>query len=112
MAKNEYLFEKYLNYRLADLISKYSEGKPALVFCQTQKGTINAAQQLFTDFTKLNINENENKIQLLQVANTVKDKQLSNLIKFGIAFHNASLALDDRQIVEESFKKGISITLF
>jgi replicative superfamily II helicase len=77
MAKNEFLFEKYLDYRLADLISKHSEGKPALVFCQTQKGTIGAAKQLCEDFYKLNYSFSENiQKQLIDISEKVKDKQL------------------------------------
>lgn len=38
MVKNEFQFEQSLNYRLLDVVRKYSEGRPTLVFCQTQKG--------------------------------------------------------------------------
>jgi superfamily II RNA helicase len=124
MAKNEFIFEKNLNFRLAEVIAKYSDNKPSLVFCQTQKGTINAAMQLMEDYAKLNsfsvnmninnINDNnisnikENKNQLNIISAKVKDPVLKNLIKNGISFHNAGLSLEDRQIVEEYFKKGIS----
>jgi ATP-dependent DNA helicase HFM1/MER3 len=40
MVKNEFQFEQSLNYRLLDVIRKYSDGRPALVFCQTQKGCL------------------------------------------------------------------------
>ena len=35
--QNEFVFEKYLDYRVSGIIEKYSEGKPTLIFCQTQK---------------------------------------------------------------------------
>lgn len=81
MAKNEFLFEKYLNYRLADLIHKYSDCKPVLVFCQTQKGTIGAANQLVEDFHKLNYNFSDViRKQLLELSDKVKDKPLASIV--------------------------------
>jgi ATP-dependent DNA helicase HFM1/MER3 len=109
-AKNEYLFEKYLNYRLADLIIKYSENRPSLIFCQTQKGTIVAAQQLLTDLGKSNYMNNNGSCDLMQLMNIsqrIKDKSLSALVRHGIAFHNGSLCGEDRQLVEENYKKGL-----
>lgn len=110
MAKNEFLFEKNLNYKLAELISRYSDDRPSLIFCQTQKGTVNAGLQLLEDMNKLYLNplNAETKTNLNSIAGLVKDKQLSNLIRNGIAFHNASLSLEDRHLVEENFKKGFS----
>ena len=81
MAKNEFLFEKYLNYRLADLITKHSDSKPALVFCQTQKGTVGAANQLVSDFHKLNYTFSDGiRKQLFELSEKVKDKQLASII--------------------------------
>lgn len=110
MAKNEFIFEKNLNYKLAELISKYSDERPSLIFCQTQKGTVNAGMQLLEDIHKLYLRpfEAETRANLNNVAGLVKDKQLAELIRNGIAFHNAGLSLEDRQIVEENFKKGLS----
>ena len=108
-AKNEYLFEKYLNYRIAEVIYRYSENRPTLIFCQTQKGTINAAQQLLLDKDKI-FRDLDLKYYLdNDLKNKIKDKQLAALVSNGIAFHNAGLSLSDRQLVEEGFKKGSSI---
>ncbi len=110
MAKNEFIFEKNLNYRLAELIQKHSEDRPSLIFCQTQKGTVYACLQLMEDIDKLYSSPLtiEMKNTLSTISNLVKDKQLANLIRGGIAFHNASLSLEDRQIIEDNFKKGLS----
>ena len=106
--QNEFVFEKYLDYRISSIIEKYSEGKPTLIFCQTQKGTINSAKQLVNDYhegkllcMKLDI---QTKKILNQISTSINNKQLSNFVKFGIAFHNAGLSLNDRQIIEENFK--------
>jgi replicative superfamily II helicase len=45
-SKNDFLFEVSLTYKLPSIICEFSNGKPTLVFCQTQKGTMNAAKYL------------------------------------------------------------------
>ena len=110
---NEYMFEKYLDYRVAELIERYSEGKPVLVFCQTQKGTINAAKQLVTDYNMNKIpimaihNSTQERMKLDALSNKISNKQLSQFVKYGIGFHNAGLSLSDRQLVEENFKTNL-----
>jgi len=106
--QNEFVFEKYLDYRVSSIIEKYSEGKPTLIFCQTQKGSINSAKQLMTDYQEgklmsMKLDPNTKKI-LEQISTSINNKQLSTFVKFGIAFHNAGLSLNDRQIIEDNFK--------
>ena len=106
--QNEFVFEKYLDYRVSSIIEKYSEGKPTLIFCQTQKGSINSAKQLMTDYQEgklmcMKLDLNTKKI-LEQISSSINNKQLSTFVKFGIAFHNAGLSLNDRQIIEDNFK--------
>ena len=110
---NEYMFEKYLDYRVAELIERYSEGKPVLVFCQTQKGTINAAKQLVSDYNMNKIpimsvtNSTQERMKLDALSSKISNKQLSQFVKYGIGFHNAGLSLSDRQLVEEHFKSNL-----
>ena len=106
--QNEFVFEKYLDYRISSIIEKYSEGKPTLIFCQTQKGSINSAKQLMTDYQEgkllsMKLDLNTKKL-LEQISSSINNKQLSTFVKFGIAFHNAGLSLNDRQIIEDNFK--------
>ena len=106
--QNEFVFEKYLDYRVSSIIEKYSEGKPTLIFCQTQKGSINSAKQLMIDYQEgkllsMKLDLNTKKL-LEQISSTINNKQLSTFVKFGIAFHNAGLSLNDRQIIEDNFK--------
>ena len=106
--QNEFVFEKYLDYRVSSIIEKYSEGKPTLIFCQTQKGSINSAKQLMTDYQEgkllsMKLDLNTKRI-LEQISSQINNKQLSTFVKFGIAFHNAGLSLNDRQIIEDNFK--------
>ena len=97
---------------MADIIQKYSEGKPVLVFCQTQKGTINCAKQLINDVTVnkmpiIGISSTQEKLKLETLSSRISNKTLSSMVKYGIGFHNAGLSLNDRQLVEEGFKTSL-----
>ena len=48
-SNNPYTFEKILNYKLTQVIRNYSQERGVLVFCQTQKGTQMACQQVISD---------------------------------------------------------------
>ena len=106
--QNEFVFEKYLDYRISSIIEKYSEGKPTLIFCQTQKGSINSAKQLMQDYQEGKLQsmkiELPTKKILEQISSSINNKQLSTFVKYGIAFHNAGLSLNDRQIIEDNFR--------
>ncbi len=111
--QNEYMFEKYLDYRIANLIQNYSEGKSSLIFCQTQKGTINCAKQLVSDFNlgKLtsisSLMTKEDKRNLETLSYKISNKNLSQCIKYGIAFHNGGLNSNDRNLIENNFKDNL-----
>ena len=111
--QNEYMFEKYLDYRIANLIQNYSEGKSSLIFCQTQKGTINCAKQLVNDFNlgKLtsisSLITKEDKKKLENLSFKISNKNLSQCIKYGIAFHNGGLNSNDRNLIENNFKDNL-----
>ena len=111
--QNEYMFEKYLDYRISNLIQNYSEGKSSLIFCQTQKGTINCAKQLVSDFNlgKLtsisSLMTKEDKRNLETLSYKISNKNLSQCVKYGIAFHNGGLNLNDRNLIENYFKDNL-----
>lgn len=44
--KNYFLFDVSLNYKLNEVIRKYSRKKPTLVFVSTQKSTIKTCKDL------------------------------------------------------------------
>lgn len=107
-SKSEFLFEKSLNYRLLDIIRKFSEKKPTLVFCQTQKGTITACEQLILDSHPREFIMNDEHLRiLLENSSKVSDPHLKKFIFVGLAFHNARLKPEDRRIVEFLFKERL-----
>jgi len=107
-SKSEFLFEKSLNFRLLDIIRKFSDKKPTLVFCQTQKGTLSACEQLITDAHDREFVANDNNLLILtQNASKVSDPHLKKFLLSGVAFHNSRLKPEDRRLVESLFKQRI-----
>jgi ATP-dependent DNA helicase HFM1/MER3 len=47
--QKDFLFDSGLNFRLHDLIMKFSSGKPTLVFCSSRKGCTEAGKQILVD---------------------------------------------------------------
>lgn len=98
--KSPYVFERILNSKLPDIITKYSEQKPALVFCQTQSGTIQACQMLINTISRDYFVTSDKQLTTL----VTKSKQLSTedlrqMIITGVVYHNASLSHRDRKII-------------
>lgn len=103
--KNEFLFQQFLDSKLAGVLDKYNpDGKPALVFCVTKSGCEKAARTLLKDpgwlHGPLNPLVRE---QLRQAARKANNKALQSLIGMGVAIHHGDLTPKDRQLVEELF---------
>lgn len=93
-----------LNYKLMEVIRNYSCGKGALVFCQTQKGTEMACQQLISDMHHREFIEDDNSLlSLIQASKRISNTSLQLMIPQGVAFHNAGLSTQDRSVVEKLF---------
>lgn len=97
-------FDMSLNYQLVDVIKRYSNGKPTLIFCSTRRAVEMAANVLVTDL-RLNFT-NEQQQAVMQVSNQIIDAKLRNAITKGIAYHHAGLGLNDRSLVENGFRQG------
>lgn len=82
------------------IIRKYSDQKPALIFCQTQKGTLAACEYLISALPKnYIITSQDQQDALIKCSKQITQKTLAHIITSGIAFHNASLNVDDRKII-------------
>ena len=107
MPRNEFQFEKSLNYRLVEIIRKFSSGKPTLIFCQTQKGTVNACEQIIQDMQAHELVKGDTQLRrLLEAGRCLIDKNLQKFLPHGVAFHNAGMPYEDRRIIEDLFIKG------
>jgi replicative superfamily II helicase len=78
----------------------YSEGRGSLIFCATQRGTESACQQIVAMMQEREFIENDKQLTaLVQAARQVSNSTLQVLLPQGLAFHNASLSPQDRNVV-------------
>lgn len=91
---------------MTPLIERYSEGRPALVFCMTQKATLRAAEKYRDD------NKFPENAELRQCSLSVKNRQIATLLPFGIAFHHAGVDNNDRTTIEQLFSQNKLRVLF
>jgi ATP-dependent DNA helicase HFM1/MER3 len=111
-AKNDFLFQNLLDFKLLDLIRKYSEGKPTLIFCATRKGAVETAKQLRNCAGPgFFIRDSAHRSHLFNAAMNASDKVLAETIREGIAFHSAGLAHTDRTLVETLFREGLLLAV-
>ena len=105
---NPFLFDRYLNFKLPDLINKYSEKKPCLIFVSTQKSAVFTCEKLI-DSMPNNRMYLENQLQLtslISTANSMENSDLKVFLPYGIGFHHSSLSPSDRKNVENQFKSN------
>jgi len=87
-----------------DTIRSYSESKGTLIFCPTQKGTQQSCDQIISQIREREFIENDKQLlALVQAAKQVSNNALQTMIPQGVAFHNAGLSYQDRNIVEGLF---------
>lgn len=103
-SNNDWAFEKQLDARLTEVIAKYSEGKPIMVFCATRKSTANTARLIADWWGSVNGRKRlwNPPTQALQM----QDKELRDLSSSGVAYHHAGIDLNDRVKVEKGFLQG------
>ena len=98
-SKNSYLYEKHLDPKVPDIIRRYSNNKPSLIFCASKKGSENLADYLAANLRLV--------VQLSPDDNTliatIQDQRLQRLIKRGVAYHHAGLPVSDKMVVEKLY---------
>ncbi|TPX65577.1 hypothetical protein SpCBS45565_g05095 [Spizellomyces sp. 'palustris'] len=115
---NYFSFENSLDYKLMEVIGRFSHNKPTLVFCATRKSVINATDRLVKHCSELihatgNYGPMHPFVKTRQVSERLKeikaklsDKKLAELVVHGVAFHHGGLNYSDRHLIESSFLKG------
>uniref|UniRef100_A0AAR5PU90 DNA 3'-5' helicase n=1 Tax=Dendroctonus ponderosae TaxID=77166 RepID=A0AAR5PU90_DENPD len=97
-------FDMSLSYKISGLISKHSEGKPTLIFCNTRKSVEMTANHLVKNL-QIRLSHEQKEI-LMKISQNIADVKLRQNIVHGIAFHHAGLIPNTRHTIEESFKTG------
>eukprot|EP01034_Spumella_vulgaris_P025625 gene25625-32101_t len=101
---NPFLFERSLDEKVGDIVSRYSDGKQTLIFCSSKKSTETLAA-LLARKQMYNRHQGNNR-DLEQWTQSVQDVQLRELIRVGFAYHHGGLPPDDRSIVEQLYLSG------
>jgi len=101
---NDFAFEKALDAQLPSVISKYSEGKPIMVFCATRKSTVNTAKLIASWWASTP--GCSSFWTPAQHTPFMSNNELCDTVAFGVAFHHAGLDQNDRIQVEKSFIAG------
>lgn len=103
-SNNDWAFEKQLDAKLPEVIAKYSERKPLMVFCATRKSCFQTAQ-LIADWWESKAGRDRLWSPPSQPLH-IQDKENRKLVPSGVAFHHAGLDHEDRMKVEQAFLKG------
>lgn len=101
---NDFAFEKQLDSKLPDIITKYSERKPMMIFCATRKSCVATATFIANWWAT-----RSEQVRLWNPPSPaihVQDKELRDLIASGVAFHHGGLASEDRTTIEKGFLEG------
>jgi ATP-dependent DNA helicase HFM1/MER3 len=101
---NDYGFENFLSDKLPEVIARYSERKPIMIFCATRRSTASTAEQLAKWW-----GTSPHRSRMWNAPKrtiTASDKALRGLVSSGVAFHHAGLDINDRMQVEQGFLDG------
>jgi ATP-dependent DNA helicase HFM1/MER3 len=99
--KNQFLFDKNLNRHVPDLVKRFSDGRPTIIFCHTKKTTEALASELTSSIGR------GGDSNLSKMASQTNHTSLKHCLLKGIAFHHAGLEHENRKLVENSFSKGL-----
>ncbi|KIH88793.1 dead deah box DNA helicase [Sporothrix brasiliensis 5110] len=100
---NEHSLDSILDDQLPDLVVKYAEGKPVLVFCFTRKSTESAATALAEYWGMCSAAQKPWPSPSVGIRSSAR---LQNLVTAGVAFHHGGLERHDRASIEAAFLRG------
>lgn len=122
-ASNAWQIGKVLERNLLSVIETYSGGKPSIVFCTSRNQTITAARALVKQLNEhtngglrkiklTNYMSKDEQNRLIQCAQNCNDVILREVLPDSVGVHNADMAAESRELVENLFKEGIIQCLF
>ncbi|KAF2488471.1 P-loop containing nucleoside triphosphate hydrolase protein [Lophium mytilinum] len=102
--QNEFAFEKYLDSKLPEVIAKYSQRKPIMVFCPTRNSTVATAKLLANWWATKGPRDRYWEAPKRRIS--FADNDLQTCASSAVAFHHAGLNPSDRLGVENGFLNG------
>ncbi|EMC98517.1 hypothetical protein BAUCODRAFT_67333, partial [Baudoinia panamericana UAMH 10762] len=101
---NDFAFEKMLNAKLPEVISKCSQRKPIMVFCFTRASSVETAKLLASWWATKGPKERLWSAPRSRLV--VSNRDLRDTISAGVAFHHGGLQIQDRTAVEKAYLAG------
>ena len=98
---NQFMFDQGLSKDVPDILRKFSNDRPSIVFCHIRKDTEHLAESLAREYAT-----EEQKAELSKTAEGTKVKALRICLLSGIAYHHAGMEVQDRHLVEKAFSEG------
>ena len=98
-SKNSYLYEKHLDPKVPDIIRRFGNNKPSLIFCASKKGSENLAEYLASNL-RLVVHFSSDDNTIIEM---IRDQRLQRLIRRGVAYHHAGLPVNDKMVVEKLY---------
>jgi ATP-dependent DNA helicase HFM1/MER3 len=98
---NPYLFDKNLDRHVPELLDRFSEGKPAIVFCHSKKETERLAADLASR------SGSSDHPRLFEISMKTNSSMLQRCLRQGVAFHHAGMEAENRRLVEHTFSNGL-----
>ncbi|XP_044464498.1 helicase and polymerase-containing protein TEBICHI isoform X2 [Mangifera indica] len=92
------------------------EGHSVLIFCSTRKGCESTARHVSKFLKKFSINIQGSDGEFADIASAIDalqrcpsgvDPILAETLPFGVAYHHAGLTVEEREIVETCYRKGL-----
>lgn len=100
MQKSDWWFEKSLERKVSEVVTKFSSGRPALVFCNSRQSAESAAEEL----VKASSTQNRDP-EVKAISQRVSCPKLRESLLRGVGYHHANLPQPDRLAVERLFRE-------
>lgn len=103
-SKNEFAFDKLLDNKVIEAISRYSKKKPIMVFCITRRCAESTAHILAKWWSSCSPQNRPWKQPMQTIA--VHDAKLREVVPSGVAFHHGGVDGGSRSAIEDAFLHG------